>query len=210
MPVVRIWKRDGGSEEPPRKPVRPDPATDTTPPATESKSGDAEVPATEQKSDREPESAADRPGGEWDLEVTPRHAIMTARIVAAVLFLVFLLAGVFLRIDATGVNFRVTDQVAMAVIGLFLAGGVLMLTRPRVRVGAQGVAVRNILGDNVFRWQDIRGISFPDKKSWARLELVHDEYIPMMAIRSNDKMRAAAAMDRFRELGAKYTEAQPD
>jgi hypothetical protein len=83
-----------------------------------------------------------------------------------------------------------------------------LLTRPRVRVGEHGVVVRNILGDTEFQWKDIRGISIPDKKAWARLELVGDEYVPMLAIRMNDGDRAAKAMDRFRELGAKYTAAQ--
>ncbi|MFF2550936.1 PH domain-containing protein [Nocardia sp. NPDC058058] len=146
-------------------------------------------------------------GAEWDLEVRPRHAIMTARIVAAALALIFIIAGILLRRGSTGVNFRLADQLGLAVFGLLLGGAVLLLTRPRVRVGKRGVSVRNILGDNEFRWQDIRGISFADKKSWARLELVHDEYVPMMAIRTNDKLRAAGAMDRFRELGAKYTAA---
>ncbi|WTL36458.1 PH domain-containing protein [Nocardia sp. NBC_01503] len=134
---------------------------------------------------------------------------MTARIVAALLALVFIIAGIFLRHGSTGVNFRLADQLGLAVFGLLLGGGVLLLTRPRVRVGKRGVVVRNILGDSEFRWQDIRGISFADKKSWARLELVHDEYVPMMAIRTNDKLRAASAMDRFRELGAKYTAGNP-
>ncbi|MEV6769077.1 PH domain-containing protein [Nocardia sp. NPDC051030] len=139
------------------------------------------------------------------MEVRPHRAIRTVRIVAVLIAAVFIIGGIFLNRGSTGVNFRISDQIAMIGIGLLLAGGVLMLSRPRVRVGARGVVVRNILGDNEFQWKDIRGISFPDKKSWARLELVHDEYVPMMAIRSNDKLRAATAMDKFRELGAKYT-----
>ncbi len=194
MPVVRIWKRGGGSEEPPRDP------------AAEPKAGNPEMPTAK------PESAAPNPAppesastGEWDLEIRPHQSVLTARIVAAVLAVGFTLAGVFLRVGSTGVNFRISDQIAMAVFGFLLGGAVLLLTRPRVRVGAQGVQVRNIVGDNLFRWPDIRGISFPDKKSWARLELVHEEYVPLLAIRRNDKLRAAEAMDRFRELGAKYT-----
>ncbi|WP_369028813.1 PH domain-containing protein, partial [Nocardia farcinica] len=45
----------------------------------------------------------------------------------------------------------------------------------------------------------------PDRKSWARLELVDDDYVPMLAIRSNDKEYAADALERLRELGAKYS-----
>ncbi|SUA80952.1 Protein of uncharacterised function (DUF2581) [Nocardia otitidiscaviarum] len=146
---------------------------------------------------------------EWDLEVRPRRSTRNARIVAAVLVVVFGVAGVFLRNGSTGVNFRVVDQVAVVAIGLLLGGGVLLLTRPRLRVGARGVVVRNIVGDSEFRWQDIRGVSFPDKKAWPRLELVDDDYVPILAIRANDGERAVAAMDRFRELGAKYSAAPP-
>ncbi|QLY29034.1 PH domain-containing protein [Nocardia huaxiensis] len=141
----------------------------------------------------------------WDLEVRPQHAIRTVRIVAVVVAALFIFGGVVLRHGSTGVNFRLADQIGMGLIGLLLAGGILLLARPRVRVGERGVQIRNLGNDNEFRWQDIRGISFPDKKSWARLELVHDEYVPIMAIRRNDKLRAATAMDRFRELGAKYS-----
>ena len=90
-------------------------------------------------------------------------------------------------------------------IGVFGAGAVLLLTRPRVRAGKQGVVVRNVLGDNEFSWEHIRGVSFPDRKAWARLELVNDDYVPMLAIRSNDGDHAAAALERLRELGAKYS-----
>ncbi|ATL68515.1 PH domain-containing protein [Nocardia terpenica] len=148
--------------------------------------------------------------GEWELEVRPRHAVRTARIVAAVIGIAFTAAGIASAHSSTGVNFRGADQVAIIVFGWLLAAGVLVLTRPRVRVGARGVVVRNIVGDTEFAWRDIRGVSIPDKKAWARLELVGDEYVPMLAIRLNDKDYAARAMDRFRELGARYTAAQGD
>ncbi|MFF3223600.1 PH domain-containing protein [Nocardia suismassiliense] len=120
----------------------------------------------------------------------------------------FLAGGIWLRTGSTGVNFRVVDQIAMIGIGLVIAAAVLLLTRPRVRVGAGGVSVRNILGDNDFSWDTVRGVTFPDRKAWARLELVNDDYVPMLAIRSNDKVRAAEAMERLRELGVKYTAEQ--
>ncbi|WP_431955370.1 PH domain-containing protein [Nocardia lijiangensis] len=146
--------------------------------------------------------------GGWDFEVRPRRAVLTARIVAALIVAMFAVGGIWLRSGSTGVNFRLADQIAMVGIGVLGAGAVLMLTRPRVRVGPRGVSVRNILGDTLFGWEHIRGVSFPDRKSWARLELVDDDYVPLLAIRSNDKAHAARAMDRLRELGAEY--AGPD
>ncbi|MGW4329943.1 PH domain-containing protein [Nocardia sp. NPDC004573] len=142
---------------------------------------------------------------EWEFEVRPRRAVRTAWIVAVLVAAAFTVGGIWLRSGSTGVNFRVADQFAMIGIGLLGAGAVLLLTRPRVRAGARGVSVRNILGDNDFPWDYVRGVSFPDRKSWARLELIDDDYVPMLAIRSNDKEHAARAMDRLRELGAKYS-----
>ncbi|WP_159837692.1 PH domain-containing protein [Nocardia sp. CY41] len=142
---------------------------------------------------------------EWEFEVRPRRAVRTAWIVAVLVAAAFTVGGIWLRSGSTGVNFRVADQIAMIGIGLLGAGAVLLLTRPRVRAGARGVSVRNILGDNDFPWDYVRGVSFPDRKSWARLELIDDDYVPMLAIRSNDKEHAARAMDRLRELGAKYS-----
>ncbi|MEW1735966.1 PH domain-containing protein [Nocardia beijingensis] len=142
---------------------------------------------------------------EWDFEVRPRRAVRTAWIAAVLVAAAFTVGGIWLRSGSTGVNFRVADQIAMIGVGLLGAAAVLLLTRPRLRVGPRGVSVRNILGDNEFPWDYIRGVSFPDRKSWARLELVDDDYVPLLAIRSNDKEHAARAMARLRELGAKYS-----
>lgn len=151
------------------------------------------------------DGAAESGHGEWELEVRPHRSVRTAWAVAVLLVAGFTAGGIWLRHGSTGVNFRLADQLAMIGIGLLGAAAVLLLTRPRVRVGKRGVSVRNILGDTEFPWDYIRGVTFPDRKSWARLELVDDDYVPLMAIRSNDKERAAEALDKLRKLGAKYT-----
>ncbi|MFD6222841.1 PH domain-containing protein [Nocardia asteroides] len=144
------------------------------------------------------------PGSTWEFEVRPRRAIRTAVVVAVLILVFFTAGGVLLRTGSTGVNFRVADQVAMILIGVLGAAAVLLLTRPRVRAGVAGVAVRNILGEHEYPWAYIRGASFPDRKSWARLELADDDYVPMLAIRSNDRAHAADAIERLRDLGARY------
>ncbi|WP_336084184.1 PH domain-containing protein [Nocardia sp. SSK8] len=150
-------------------------------------------------------AGAPEPGPDWEFEVRPRRAVRTAVVVAIVIVVAFTAGGLLLRTGSTGVNFRVADQVAMILIGVLGAGAVLLLTRPRVRAGARGVSVRNILGDHEYPWAYVRGASFPDRKSWARLELADDDYVPMLAIRSNDKAHAADAIERLRALGAHYT-----
>src|SRR5690606_11212895 len=122
---------------------------------------------------------------EWELEARPRRSVRNAWIVAVLVLAVFTVGGVFLRNGSTGVNFRVVDQIAMVAIGVLVAGGVLLLTRPRVRAGERGIEVRGVLGETLFGWDQVRGVSFPDRKAWARLELADDDYVPLLAIRAN-------------------------
>ena len=112
--------------------------------------------------------------------------------------------GFLLKVGSTGVVFQTSDQVAMALLGLVLAGVVLLFARPRLRVGAAGISVRNLLGDRLIEWPDVAGVSFPVGNRWARIDLPDDEYIPVMAIQAVDKERAVNAMDTVRALLARY------
>ena len=141
---------------------------------------------------------------DWDLEVRPLKTARVAYAVAAVLVIVFVVAAILLRGSGTGVSFRPADQVAMVLLGLVLAGGVLLLARPRLRVGARGISIRNVFSERIFDWNSVSGLSFPDGASWARIDLPEDEYVPIMAIQANDKERAVIAVQKFRALGAKY------
>ncbi|MBT0568029.1 PH domain-containing protein [Williamsia sp. CHRR-6] len=143
---------------------------------------------------------------DWELTYravrTPRYAA----VVAGVVVLVHVVIGVLLRSSDTGVDFRLSDQVGLALIGVVIGGVILLLTRPRIRVGPHGVAVRNLIGERFFGWADVNGIWYPDKGHWARLELPGDDYVPVMAIQANDGLAAVGAMDSFRELHARHSQ----
>jgi hypothetical protein len=129
------------------------------------------------------------------------HKARVAAIAVAVLFVaVFVVVAVLLRNGSTGVRFYVSDQVAMAGIGVVLALAALWFARPRVRADHDGVEVRNMLGTHRYRWSDIEGVSFPDGSPWARLELPDDEYIPILAVQAIDGEHAVAAMRELRRL----------
>lgn len=148
--------------------------------------------------------------GDWEFEVRSKKSARYAMVAAGVLVLVHVTLAILLRTSATGVYFRLVDQFAMAGIGLLLAGGVLLLTRPRLRVGPRGIAVRNVLGERIVDWDLDQGLSFRDGASWARIELPDDEYVPVMAIQANDREHAVQAVRRFRELEAKYTSSRAE
>lgn len=140
----------------------------------------------------------------WDIEVRPRLAPYFAYAAAVLIAGTHVAVGFLLKIGSSGVIFQTADQVAMAGLGLIIAGCVLLLTRPRLRVGQSGVAVRNLLGDRLVSWPDVVGVSFPGGARWARIDLPDDEYIPVLAIQAVDKQRAVDAMDAVRQLVARY------
>jgi Bacterial PH domain len=140
----------------------------------------------------------------WDVEVRPHR---TPPFIYAAAFLIaaaHIVVGLLLKIRSSGVIFHTSDQVAIAVLGLVIAGAVLMFARPRLRVGPAGLAVRNLLGYRLIRWPEVVGLSFPAGSRWARIDLSHDEYVPLMAIQAVDKERAVEAMDSVRSLLARY------
>jgi hypothetical protein len=141
---------------------------------------------------------------DWDLEVRPHLTPYFAYGAAAVIFAVHVIVGVLLKISSTGVIFQTADQVAIALLGAVIACAVLLFARPRLRIGAHGVEVRNLVGDRLIPWSEFVGLTFPTGARWARVDLPDDEYIPVMAIQAVDKDRAVDAMDNVRGLIARY------
>src|SRR5271154_5058518 len=142
----------------------------------------------------------------WDVQLRPHLTPYVAYAAAFVLVAAHVVIGLLLKIGSTGVIFQTSDQIAMAGLGLVLAGLVLLFARPRPRVGvgAAGLSVRNAISDRLVPWDDVVGVSFPVGARWARIDLPDDEYIPLMAIQSVDKDRAVDAMDTVRSLLSRY------
>ena len=134
--------------------------------------------------------------------VRPRKTMIVAWVCAVVVFALFVVVAVVLRTADTGVFFRLADQIAMAAIGALIAGGVLLLARPRVRADAEGIEVRNVFATRRLPWSEVMRVAFPDGASWARLDLPDDEYLPVLAVQATDRERAVAGITRLRELHA--------
>jgi hypothetical protein len=137
-------------------------------------------------------------------QARPRKARRVAVAAAVALVVVFTVVAALLRRTPTGVYFRLSDQVAMVLLGLLLAGAVLLFTRPRVRALADGVEVRNVLTTRLVPWDLVLRVSFPDGAPWGRLELPDDEYIAVMAIQAVDGRYAVQAIRALREVHAQH------
>lgn len=141
----------------------------------------------------------------------PRRVLVLAWAGALIIVGLFVAIALVLRNSDTGVFFRLADQVALVVLGLIIAGGLLLLARPRVRADADGIEVRNILLTRRFRWTDVVRVAFPDGASWARLDLPDYEYVAVQAVQAVDGQRSVTAMRRLRALHAAATRpAAPD
>ena len=143
------------------------------------------------------------PEGEWDAEFKPHRMSLIAYGVAALIAVIGVVVAV-INNEASGAYLRPTDQVAMGAIALLLAGGVLLFTRPRLKVGPSGLAVRNILEYRVIPWAEVVDFSFPPGRRWARVDLAAHEYQPVAAVQLIDRERAVAAMDTVRDLMDRY------
>lgn len=145
----------------------------------------------------------------WDIEVRPRLTPIFAYGAAVIIVTAHVAVGVLLKVGSSGVIFQTADQVAIALLGVVIAGFALLLTRPRLRAGAAGIAVRNLFAYRLIPWTDVVDVSFHRGARWARVDLPDDEYVPVLAIQAVDKDRAVDAMDRVRGLMARYRSVTP-
>ena len=93
-----------------------------------------------------------------------------------------------------GVVFGVGDQVAMVLLGLLVAGGVLLLARPSLVADDRGLRVRNIVASHDVPWEVVREVAFRDGSPWATLELADDDQLALLAVQASDGDRSVAAV----------------
>jgi len=135
------------------------------------------------------------------LIVRPRKLRIMAWVLATFVVVAMVIVGLLLKQSSTGaLTFRTADQVAMIGLGVIIAGGVLILTRPYVRADANGIDMRNFGGAKHIPWQVVRGVRFSDASPWATLELQDDDAFTLLAIQAVDGERAADATEGLRRL----------
>jgi uncharacterized membrane protein HdeD (DUF308 family) len=135
------------------------------------------------------------------VEHAPRKLRRICRLLAVVVVVVFGAVTLLLPTGNDAVEaFGPVDQVAFFGIGLIIAGGVLVLTRFRVRADAQGIWVRNSLGERYFPWQVVVGVNLPAGATWAQLELHDDEVVALMAVQTSDGPTAIDVVLALRRL----------
>ena len=97
-------------------------------------------------------------------------------------------------------SFQRGDQLAMVGLGLLLAAGILLFTRPRVEADAAGIRVRNVVGSYDLPWSVVRAVTFGRGAPWVTLDLHDDDVVAVMAVQAADREHAVAVARRLRAL----------
>ncbi len=146
-----------------------------------------------------PDDAAADPAGRRLVRVyRPVKGRLVPRAVAAV----FVLLGVALAAalpSAEGPGgFGVVDRVAIVAFLCVLAGGVLVLGRPRVELWDDGLLVVNLLRSRRLDWAEIVEIYLSRNDSWAMADLSDGSTLALMGLQSTDGPVAAAGVAAIR------------
>ena len=131
-----------------------------------------------------------------------RRVAIGIAVVVVVLFTV--IAALLGHTSSEGVVFGPGDQVAMVVLGLLIAAGVLLIARPTVVADLHGLRVQNIVSTKDVPWELVRAVSFPDGSPWVLLELADDDRLAVLAVQASDGPRAVAAVRGLRTLQARH------
>jgi len=135
------------------------------------------------------------------VSVVPRMMRLVLAVLAAVVVVVMVLVALSLpSTENSVVAYGPVDQVAMAGLGLVLAGGLLFLGRSRVDADADGVRIRNVVVQHHVPWAAVRAVRFDRKSAWASLLLENGDEISLLALQTFDKERAVTAVERLRAL----------
>lgn len=131
----------------------------------------------------------------------PRRLTRVCWGVAVFVVAVFAVLAVALGRGPEGdAQFQLIDQIAFFLLGVLIAGTVLLFTRARVEGDADGVRVRNPLSSKQVPWQVVRGVRLDDGAPWAVLDLQDDETVQLIGIQANDGDRAIDAVLALRAL----------
>ncbi|BEP16009.1 hypothetical protein acdb102_43200 [Acidothermaceae bacterium B102] len=116
-----------------------------------------------------------------------------AFVAAAVLFLGAIALGA-----ALPEPFKGGDKIAVACIGIPIAGVLLLLARPSLTVSADGLVVRNLVGSRRLGWAEVVAVRLGPDDSWASLDVADGTSLAVMALQTMDKVQTAEALADLR------------
>lgn len=147
-------------------------------------------------------SGPTEPGPPAAVVFRPRKARWVSGVLAPLVVVFFVVLGTLLS-GSTGAGagvFQRSDRVAMVVLGLLVAAGILLFARPVVTADRTRVRIKNMIGGYDLPWSVVRSVRFERGSPWASLELEDDDVVAVMAIQATDKAYAVDGVQVLRSL----------
>lgn len=119
---------------------------------------------------------------------------------AVATLILFGTAAALLRQGAGRGTFGVGDQIAIAILGLAIAAGIMIPACSRLRADAEGIWLRNALTTHVVPWELVVGIRFDGRTPWAFVEFPDGDLLALMALRAADGDHAVQVARGLRQL----------
>lgn len=108
-------------------------------------------------------------------------------------------------------SFGVSDRAGFVLLGLFLAGGLLLLGRCRLGADERGLSVVNIVRRRELEWAEIVDVTMAVGEPWPTLDLADGTTLAVMGIQAADGRRARTALAELQALVRERAEgAEPD
>lgn len=137
-------------------------------------------------------------------EVVTARPIRSSKIAwtaSAVVLIAFVVTSLLMKRDNAGATFNDKDQVGTLVVGIILAGLLIMPTRPRLVADRDGLRLRAFLGGwRTVPWDLVVRVDFPSRLRFARIVLPGEEALAIYAVQRLDKEHAVATMAALRSL----------
>jgi hypothetical protein len=141
-----------------------------------------------------------------DVTVTARP-VRSARIawgVAIGVVVLFVVIAIVMPSANAGASFGPKDQIGTGVLGLLIAAGFWLLTRPRLVADEDSVRARSYVGNyRRIPWDLVVDVQFPSNARFARIVLPADEVLALYAVQRMDRELAVATMQGLRTLLAR-------
>ncbi|MEV0692752.1 PH domain-containing protein [Streptomyces sp. NPDC050388] len=154
-----------------------------------------------------PDAPSDQPSDVPALPVTFRPGRTRAVLLGAAVALFGALSLIALLLEQVDPG----ERISFVFTGALLAGGLVLLARPRVDADESGITVVNIVGRRRLEWAQILQVNLRPGDPWVFLDLSDGTSMPVLGIQPGiARERAIADARALRALTVAHSLADPD
>jgi hypothetical protein len=154
-----------------------------------------------------PDTPSDQPSDKPALPVTFRPGRTRAVLLGAAAALFGALSLIALLLEQVDPG----ERLSFVFTGALLAGGLVLLARPRVEADESGITVVNIVGRRRLEWAQILQVNLRPGDPWVFLDLSDGTSMPVLGIQPGiARERAIADAQALRALAVARSVVDPD